>query len=194
MRKIIVSEFLTLDGVYQGPGGADEDRSGGFEHGGWQMPFFDDAAGEYVGKGIEEAGAFLLGRVTYDIFAGYWPNQPADDPFAKTMNEKPTFVVSTTLSEPLSWQNSTLIRDDVAGTIRRLKAENGGDIMVIGSGGLVQTLIAENLVDVYQLMVHPILLGTGKKLFRDGLELSKLELIDSQTTSKGVLLLRYRPA
>jgi dihydrofolate reductase len=193
MRKLIVSEFLSLDGVYQGPGGADEDRSGGFEHGGWQMPFFDEDGGDYVGKGIEAAGAFLLGRVTYDIFAGYWPNQPADDPFARTMNEKPTYVVSTTLSEPLSWQNSTLIRDDVAGTIRRLKAEDSGDIMVIGSGGLVQTLIGEKLVDVYQLMIHPIVLGTGKKLFRDGLDLSKLELIDSQTTSKGVLLLRYRP-
>ena len=193
MRKLIVSEFLTLDGVYQGPGAADEDRSGGFEHGGWQGPFFDDAAGEYVGKGIEAAGAFLLGRVTYDIFAGYWPNQPADDPFARTMNDKRTYVVSTTLTEPLSWQNSTLIRDDVAGTIRRLKTEDGGDIMVIGSGGLVQTLIGENLVDVYQLMIHPIVLGKGKRLFRSDLDLSQLELIDSQTTSKGVLLLRYKP-
>jgi dihydrofolate reductase len=193
MRKLIVSEFLTLDGVYQGPGSVDEDRSGGFDHGGWQMPFGDEEGGEYVGKGIEEAGAFLLGRVTYDIFAGYWPNQPADDPFARTMNEKPTYVVSTTLTEPLSWQNSTLIRDDVAGTIRRLKAEDGGDIMVIGSGELVQTLIGENLVDVYQLMVHPIVLGKGKRLFRSDLDLSQLELIDSKTTSKGVLLLRYKP-
>jgi dihydrofolate reductase len=157
------------------------------------MPFFDDEGGDYVGKGIEAAGAFLLGRVTYDIFAGYWPNQPADDPFARTMNEKPTYVVSTTLTEPLSWQNSTLIRDDVAGSIRRLKAEDGGDIMVIGSGELVQTLIGENLVDVYQLMIHPIVLGKGKRLFRSDLDLSQLELIDSQTTPKGVLLLRYKP-
>ena len=193
MRKLVVSEFLTLDGVYQGPGGADEDRTGGFEHGGWQMPFFDDEGGEFVGKGINEAGAFLLGRVTYDIFAAFWPNQPADDPFARTMNEKPTYVVSTTLTEPLSWQNSTLIRDDVAGSIRRLKAEGGGDIMVMGSGELVKTLIGENLVDVYQLMIHPIVLGKGKRLFRSDLDLSQLELIDSQTTSKGVLLLRYRP-
>jgi dihydrofolate reductase len=116
--------------------------------------------------------------VTYDIFAGYWPNQPDDDPFARTMNEKPTYVVSTTLTEPLSWQNSTLIRDDVAGSIRRLKADDGGDIMVIGSGGLVQTLIGENLVDVYQLMIHPIVLGKGKRLFRSDLDLSQLELID----------------
>ena len=193
MRKLIVSEFLTLDGVYQGPGSAEEDPSGGFEHGGWQMPFGDEEGGEYVGKGIEAAGAFLLGRVTYDIFAGYWPNQPADDPFARTMNEKPTYVVSTTLTEPLSWQNSTLIRDDVAGSIRRLKHEDGGDIMVIGSGELVQTLIGENLVDVYQLEIHPIVLGKGKRLFRSDLDLSQLELIDSQTTSKGVLLLRYKP-
>ena len=193
MRRLVVSEFLTLDGVMQAPGDPNEDRSGGFEHGGWQLPFFDDAFGEFVMEGFADAGAFLLGRLTYDNFAAFWPNQPADDPVAGPMNATTKYVVSTTLTEPLSWQNSTLIRDDVAGTIRRLKHEDGGDIMVIGSGELVQTLIGENLVDVYRLMVHPIVLGKGKRLFRSDLDLSQLELIDSKATSKGVLQLRYKP-
>jgi len=193
MRKIVVSEFLTLDGVMQAPGDPNEDRSGGFDKGGWQLPFFDDAFGEFVGAGFAESGAFLLGRLTYDNFAAYWPNQPADDPVAGPMNETPKYVVSTSLSEPLVWQNSTLIRDDVAGSIRRLKEEDGKNIQVIGSGELVQTLIREGLVDEYQLMVHPIVLGSGKKLFRDGADTGNLELIESKTTTTGVLLLRYRP-
>jgi len=194
MRRIVVSEFLTLDGVMQAPGDPNEDRSGGFDHGGWQLDYFDDAFGDFVMKGFANAGAFLLGRLTYDNFAAFWPNQPADDPVAGPMNATPKYVVSTTLSEPLPWQNSTLIRDDVAGAIRRLKADDGKDIQVIGSGELVQTLIREGLVDEYQLMVHPIVLGGGKRLFRDGLDLSRLELLDSSATTKGVLLLRYQPA
>jgi dihydrofolate reductase len=194
MRKLVVSEFLTLDGVMQAPGDPNEDRSGGFDHGGWQLAYFDDAFGEFVMGGFANAGAFLLGRLTYDNFAAFWPNQPADDPVAGPMNATPKFVVSTSLSEPLSWQNSILIRDDPAGTIRGLKAEDGKDIQVIGSGELVQMLIRENLVDEYQLMVHPIVLGSGKRLFRDGLDLSPLELVESSATTKGVLLLRYRPA
>ena len=193
MRRLVVSEFLTLDGVYQAPGDPNEDRSGGFEHGGWQLPFFDDAFGEFVMEGFADAGGFLLGRLTYDNFAAFWPNQPADDPVAGPMNATPKWVVSTTLTEPLAWQNSTLIRTNVGSTIRRLKQEEGGDIQVMGSGELVQTLIGENLVDEYRLMVHPIVLGKGKRLFRSDLDLSQLELIDSQTTSKGVLLLRYKP-
>ena len=119
MRKIVVSEFVTLDGVMQAPGDPNEDRSGGFEKGGWQLPYFDDAFGEFVMGGFAESGAFLLGRLTYDNFAAFWPNQPADDPVAGPMNEMPKYVVSTSLSEPLAWQNSTLIRDNVAGSIRR---------------------------------------------------------------------------
>jgi dihydrofolate reductase len=194
MRKLIVSEFLTLDGVMQAPGDPNEDRSGGFEHGGWQLAYFDDAFGQFVMEGFADSGAFLLGRLTYENFAAFWPKQPADDPVAGPMNETPKYVVSTTLSEPLSWQNSTLIRVDVGGAVRALKSEDGKSIQVIGSGELVQTLIREQLVDEYQLMVHPIVLGTGKRLFRDDTTLSRLELIDSSPTSKGVLLLRYRPA
>jgi dihydrofolate reductase len=194
MRKLVVSEFLTLDGVMQAPGDPHEDRSGGFEHGGWQLAYFDDAFGQFVMEGFAESGAFLLGRLTYENFAAFWPNQPADDPVAGPMNETPKFVVSTSLSEPLSWQNSTLIRDDVGRAVRRIKSGDGKDIQVIGSGELVQTLIREQLVDEYHLMVHPIVLGTGKRLFRDDTTLSRLELIDSRPTSKGVLLLRYRPS
>ena len=194
MRKLVVSEFLTLDGVMQAPGDPNEDRRCGFEHGGWQLAYFDDAFGQFVMEGFAESGAFLLGRLTYENFAAFWPNQPADDPVAGPMNETPKFVVSTSLSEPLSWQNSTLIRDDVGGAVRRIKSGDGKDIQVIGSGQLVQTLIREQLVDEYHLMVHPIVLGTGKRLFRDDTTLSRLELIDSRPTSKGVLLLRYRPS
>jgi dihydrofolate reductase len=194
MRRLVVSEFLTLDGVMQAPGDPNEDRSGDFEHGGWQLAFFDDAFGRFVMEGFADAGAFLLGRLTYENFAAFWPNQPADDPVAGPMNATPKFVVSRSLSEPLSWQNSTLLRDDVAGAIRRLKAEDGKGIQVIGSGELVQTLLREQLVDEFRLMVHPIVLGSGKRLFREDTALSRFELIASSATSKGVLLLRYRPA
>jgi len=143
MRRLVVSEYLTLDRVMQAPGDPNEHRSGGFDDGGWQLQVFDDVFGDYVMQGFATTGAFLLGRLTYDNFAAFWPNQPADDPVAGPMNATPKYVVSTTLTEPLTWQNSTLIRDDVAGSIRRLKEEDGKDIQVIGSGELVQTLARE---------------------------------------------------
>lgn len=194
MARLVVSEFLTLDGVMQAPGDRNEDRSGGFEQGGWQLAYFDDAFGRFVMEGFAASGAFLFGRVTYQNFAAFWPKQPADDPVAGPMNSTPKYVVSTTLDDPLEWQNSTLIRDDVAATIRRLKAQDGKDIQVIGSGELVQTLIHEGLVDEYRLMVHPVVLGEGKRLFREGTGLSRLILVESSATSKGVLLLTYVPA
>ena len=194
MRKVIISEFLTLDGVMQAPGGSDEDREGGFEHGGWQMPYFDDAAGSAVAEGFEKAGGLLLGRKTYEIFAAYWPNQPADDPFVGTMNSMPKFVASRTLEEPLKWENSTLLTGDVAEEVARLKEHPGGDLQVIGSGDFAQTLMRENLVDEFQIMVHPLVLGSGKRLFRDESPRSPLKLIDSKTTSTGVLIVTYEPA
>jgi dihydrofolate reductase len=193
MPKIVVSEFLTLDGVMQGPGDPDEDRSGGFDRGGWQLPYFDEAFGEFVMGGMAKAGAFLLGRRTYETFAAYWPNQPADDPVAPTMNAMPKYVVSTTLSEPLSWQNSSLIRDDVPNAIAALREGSGKDIQVIGSGELVQTLVRRGLVDEYRLTVHPIVLGKGKRLFRDLDVPSRLRLVESKPTSTGVLLLTFVP-
>lgn len=193
MRKVIVSEFLTLDGVMQGPGGPEEDRRGGFEHGGWQMPYFDEVGGSAVSEGFDAAGGLVLGRKTYEIFAAYWPNQPADDPFAGTMNSLPKFVASTTLEEPLTWENSTLLKGDVAKEVAKLKEQPGGDLLVIGSGDFVQTLMRNGLVDEYQLMVHPIVLGSGARLFREESPKTALRLADTKTTGTGVLLLTYEP-
>jgi dihydrofolate reductase len=193
MRKLIVSQFLTLDGVVQGPGSPDEDRSGGFEHGGWQIPYFDDVMMSAVSEGIAAAGAYLLGRRTYEIFAAYWPHQPAGTPFADTLNDLPKHVVSTTLEEPLSWRNSSLIRTDVASEVTRLKERPGGDLVVLGSGELVQTLLRHDLVDELGLIICPIVLGSGKRLFRDVSSPVGFTLTDSKPTTTGALMLTYQP-
>jgi dihydrofolate reductase len=194
MRKIVVSEFLTADGVMQGPGDADEDREGGFEHGGWQRAFeFDDDQMQKIGQGMQETDAYLFGRKTYEIFARHWPNQPDTDPFASVLNPRPKYVVSRTLSEPLPWQNSTLINDNAIERIRDLKQQDGGAISVLGSGELVQALLENDLVDELSLFVHPLVLGSGKRLFREGLPPLKLELTDSSIAKDGTLSLSYRP-
>jgi len=192
MRKLTVSEFVSLDGVMQAPGGADEDTEDGFQHGGWQMAYFDDVAGERIGASMTQTGAFLFGRKTYEIFASYWPTQPDDNPFAKILNGLPKYVASTTLAEPLAWQNSTLLQGDVAKAVAELKEGEGGNIVVLGSGGLVQTLYENDLVDEYALMIHPIVLGSGKKLFRE-VPRKPLKLADSVTTSTGVVMATYMP-
>ena len=196
MAKIVVSEFLTLDGVYQGPGGPQEDTSGGFDKGGWATDYDnqheDDGDGNVVLDSFQHTGGLLLGRRTYENFAGFWPNVPADDPWGKFMNPWPKWVVSSTLAEPLGWQNSTLVSGDVPGAVNELRAKRGKDIQVIGSGELVQTLIANNLVDQFRLMVYPLVLGKGKKLFRDGAE-ANLKLVDSSSTKGGVLILTFEP-
>jgi dihydrofolate reductase len=194
MSRVVVSEFLTLDGVMQAPGDSDEDKEGDFQHGGWQMPYIDDAFGEAVTKGFEAAGGLLLGRTTYEIFAAYWPNQPADDPFAAKLNEMPKHVASTTLGEPLEWNNSHLLKGDVAEAVAKLKEEQGKDLMVIGSGLLAQTLMRHGLVDEYQLMIHPIVVGGGKRLFGDVGVKIPLKVVDSTTSSTGVLIVTYRNA
>jgi dihydrofolate reductase len=194
MRKIVVSEFLTLDGVMQAPGDRDEDREGGFEYGGWQRQFtFDDAQMQKIGAEMAATDAYLFGRKTYEKMAAFWPSQPDSDPFAAVLNPRPKYVVSTTMSEPLPWHNSTLIRDDAVGRIRRLKEQDGGNISVLGSGALVQTLLANDLVDELSLMFHPLVLATGKRLFRDGLPELRLELVDSMTSDDGTLTVTYRP-
>jgi len=192
MRKLTVSEFVSLDGVMQAPGGADEDTEDGFQHGGWQMAYFDDVAGERIGASMTQTGAFLFGRKTYEIFASYWPTQPDDNPFAKILNGLPKYVASTTLAEPLAWQSSTLLQGDVAKAVAELKEGEGGNIVVLGSGGLVQTLYENDLVDEYALMIHPIVLGSGKKLFRE-VPRKPLKLADSLTTSTGVVMATYVP-
>jgi len=190
MRKLIVSEFVTLDGVMQAPGGPDEDRSGGFDAGGWQMNYFDDVFGKIVLEGLSDSD-FLLGRRTYEIFAAYWPKAPADDPVAPIMNGAEKYVVSTTLPEPLAWEHSHLLRDTIG--IGELKAQHGKDLRVIGSGELVQSLMQEDLVDEYALMIHPLVVGGGKRLFRDGNPRRPLRLVDSMPTGSGVLIATYAP-
>jgi dihydrofolate reductase len=194
--RLVVSEFLTLDGVMQAPGGEDEDREGGFEHGGWQGPYFDDLAGEAVDKGMATTSALLLGRRTYEIFAGYWPKSTAEEnrEIAAQLNSLPKYVASMTLEEPLGWENSTLIKGDVAEGVRELKQQPGDDLRVFGSGDLVQTLIEHGLVDEFQLLIHPIVLGSGKRLFREGNPKTPLTLVDSTTSGTGTLILSYRPA
>jgi dihydrofolate reductase len=193
MRRIVVSEFLTLDGVMQAPGDPNEDRTGGFEHGGWQLAYFDDIFGSTMMEAFAATGGLLLGRRTYETFAAHWPRQPADDPLAGTMNGLDKYVVSTTLTEPLAWQNSTLIKSNVVREVARLKHGSGKEIQVIGSGELVQTLMRDDLVDAYRLMIHPLVLGTGKRLFRDGVSMTRLRLVDSKPTTTGVLILTYEP-
>ena len=191
--RIVVSEFLTLDGVMQAPGGKEEDTSGGFEHGGWQNDndFFDDVAGQAIMESFEGADGMLLGRRTYEIFAGYWPTSN-EEPFAGIMNNMRKYVASRTLKPPLEWQNSSLLQGEAPDAVAELKKEPGRDLFVIGSGDFAQTLMEHDLVDEYRLMIHPIVLGDGKRLFRDGSPLAKLTLVDSKNTTTGVVILTYR--
>lgn len=194
MAKIVVSEFLTLDGVIQAPGDPNEDRSGGFDQGGWQLAYFDEGYGRLVLERFAAADGLLLGRRTYENFGRWWPNAPAEDPVGQFMNAFRKYVVSTTLTEPLSWTNSTLIKDDVPGAVSKLRAQPGKDIQVQGSGELVQTLIKHNLVDEYRLMIHPLVLGAGKHLFGEETPRAALKLVDSTSTGTGVSFLTYVPA
>ena len=193
MAKLVVVEQLSLDGVMQGPGGPDEDRSGGFEHGGWAMPYFDEVAGEEAGKSMAETGAFLFGRKTYEIMAAYWPNHPDDDIFSNVLNGLPKYVASTTLDEPLAWSGSSLLKGEVAGAVAALKEELDGNIVVLGSGQLARTLMEHDLVDEYGLTIHPLLLGPGKRLFDEASGMRAMRLVDSKATTTGVILATYRP-
>jgi dihydrofolate reductase len=196
VRKLVVNEFLSLDGVAQAPGAADEDPTGGFDHGGWHMRYMEDeTAREWVLRGILDAGGYLLGRRTFEIFAGYWPNAPEEEQvIAEPLNTKPKHVASTTLTEPLGWQSSTLLEGDVAEAVAALKRRGEAELHVIGSTQLVQTLIEHGLVDELRLMVDPVLLGGGKRIFRDDGVLRELELVDSAVTGTGAILASYAPA
>jgi dihydrofolate reductase len=194
MRKLIVNEFMSLDGVVQAPGGDDEDTSGGFAHGGWHMRYFDDASQKWVLDSIVESGGFLLGRRTWEIFAAYWPNAPAEEQvIAEPLNTKPKYVASRTLSEPLTWQNSTVLGGDVAGAVAALKGEDGDDLHVIGSAALVQTLVEQQLVDELRLMIDPLVLGGGKRIFRDDGSLRPFRLVEGEITTTGAILAKYVP-
>jgi dihydrofolate reductase len=195
MRKVVVNEWMSLDGVVQAPGTPEEDTTGGFQHGGWHIRYFDEMAQKWVVENLTEAGGFLLGRRTYEVFAGYWPNASKEEqPVAQPLNQKTKYVASTTLSEPLEWQNSSVLQGDVAGAVGALKQEDGDDLHVIGSTQLVRTLIEHDLVDEFRLMIDPVLLGGGKRLFLDDGALRSLRLVDSQITTTGAILATYASA
>jgi dihydrofolate reductase len=195
MRKVVVNEFMTLDGVVQAPGAADEDTSGGFQHGGWHLQYFDETSQKQVLDSIVEAGGFLLGRRTYEIFAAYWPDAPEEEQVvAEPLNKKPKYVASRTLTDPLEWQNSTVLERDVAEAVRRLKQDDGGDLHVIGSTELVGSLIEHDLVDEFRFMIDPLVVGGGKRIFREDGALRPLQLVDGRVTSTGAILATYAPA
>ncbi len=194
--RIVLSDFMSLDGVVQAPGGPQEDTDGGFQHGGWSMPFFDvDTMGPAIDEVMQTTDALLFGRRTWQAMAAAWPDR-AGDPFADRMNEIPKYVASRTLSaEDLQWTNSTLLpADDALGAVRDLRARDGGDIQVMGSASLAGQLVSNDLVDEYRLMLEPILLGGGKRVFPEDGRARRLELISTSTSSTGVLICAYRPA
>jgi dihydrofolate reductase len=192
--KLTLHTFLTLDGVMQAPGGPGEDDDGGFEHGGWSFPYGDDDFGAAVVGWFANADAFLLGRKTYQIFAGHWPKvTDPNDPIAGKLNALPKYVASTTL-DSVGWNNSALLGGDVVAEVAKLKEQPGNELQVHGSGKLAHTLIDHDLVDEYRLLFFPVHLGSGKKLFRDGGKPAALKLISSTTTSTGVIIATYQPA
>ncbi len=191
MGDIVVFNNVTLDGVMQAPGRSDEDVRDGFRHGGWAVPYADEVAGRVAAEGFASTAGLLLGRRTYEDFHGFWPHQ-RDSPFSDALNAMPKYVVSTTLHDPLPWQNSVLVNGDVVSSVRALKARVQGDLAVLGSGVLLRTLVEHGLVDRYILLLHPLVLGTGRRLFPDGWE-RRLSLAGVEPTSTGVLIATYHP-
>ena len=191
MRKLVVGTFATLDGVMQAPGGPNEDRDGGFQHGGWLVPYFDAKFAEIMTEWTKRVGAFLLGRKTYEIFAESWPKStdPADE-IATALNTRPKFVVSRTLDK-VSWNNSVLLKGDVAQEVTKLKAQEGGELQVHGSGNLIQTLLQHDLVDTLRIWQFPVVLGTGKRLFGGGTIPRSFRLFDTQLNTTGAVLHVY---
>lgn len=192
MGKLIVTEFVTLDGVAQAPGGPDEDHDGGFAHGGWQGPLLDDESGAVMFEEASRMDALLLGRRTYDIFAGYWPNAPEEIPFTRLLNDAPKYVASRTLDAPLAWSGSTLVEGDLAAGVEAIKARHD-ETHVIGSLDLVQSLLRQGLVDRLDLWVYPVLLGGGKRVFGDGTVPTALRLVDSVSYPSGTIHTVYEP-
>ena len=186
MSRLVITNNLTLDGVMQSPSHPDEDRRGGFEHGGWAAPYADQVMADFMAKRIEKGGTMLFGRRTYEQFASYWPHQPDDNPYAAVLNNRQKYVVSTTLSDPLPWAKSA--RLDGVEAVARLKEELSGDMGVLGSGELAQALMRHGLVDEYVLSIHPLVLGSGRRLFPEGSPFAKLRLVDSVTTTTGVVI------
>jgi dihydrofolate reductase len=190
MRRVVVLNHVTLDGVMQGPGRPDEDTRDGFEHGGWSMADNDDVMGQAMGSRMAESGGLLLGRRTYDDLLAYW--NTTDSPFKDALNNSPKYVASHT-SDPLPWPNSTALTGDVPKAVADLKEGPGNDLNIMGSGLLIQSLMPHGLIDEYMLMIHPLVLGSGRRLFPDDSPATTLQLIDTTTTTTGVVIATYRP-
>ncbi len=192
MRKVIVDEWMTLDGVAQAPMEVEEDTTGGFQHGGWHMAFADEAFQKWVVRNLNEAGGFIFGRRTYEAFAGHWPNASIEEQaVADPLNKQPKYVASRTLAEPLEWQNSTLLHGDLKHAVAALKGEDGGDLHVIGSTNLVQDLFKENLVDELRVIIDPVTVGGGKRIFPEDGALRAMRLVESEMTSTGGFIATY---
>jgi dihydrofolate reductase len=194
MRKLMVTTNVTLDGVMQAPGRPDEDVRGGFDRGGWAAPYNDSVMAQKMGEGMAQTGVMLFGRRTYTDFYDSWAHRTDGNPFTEMMNNVQKYVASSTLTEPLPWVNSTLLVGDAADAVAELKKQPGLDIAVIGSGDLVQSLARRGLVDQYVLLIHPLVLGSGRRLFPDGAPPADLRLVDSMPTDTGVIIATYRPA
>jgi len=192
MGRVIAFTSLTLDGVMQAPGRPDEDRRDGFEHGGWALVYADPVQGRVVGERMATGPALLFGRRRYEDFYAVWPNR-TDNPFADVLNNTQKYVASTTLREPLPWRNSTLLKGDATEAVARLKAQLDKDLVVLGSGVLLHSLMRHNIIDEYVLQIHPLVLGSGRRLFTEGGTFANLRLIDTKTTTTGVVIATYQP-
>jgi dihydrofolate reductase len=193
MRKLIVNNSITLDGVMQAPGRPDEDRRGGFRHGGWAAPYSDPVMAEAAAEGMSGGGAMLFGRRTYEDFAKVWPSMPADNPFARFLNEVPKHVASRSLRDPLEWNNARVLYGDATRSVARLKLDAQSDIVILGSGELIRSLMPHHLIDEYRLLIHPLVLGEGLRLFSDSATYLKLRLKSTKTTTTGVIIATYIP-
>lgn len=194
MARITVNTSVTLDGVMQAPARPDEDQRGGFTHGGWAVPYSDATMTQNEAEGGgATSGALLLGRRTYEDFFAVWPNRP-DSPFSAILTNTPKYVASTTLTEPLPWANSTLLKGDAADAVAELRRQPGKDIVILGSGDLIQSLMRRNLIDEFRLLIHPLVLGSGRRLFPDGAPHAALRLTSTATTTTGVVIATYQPA
>jgi len=193
MGKIVVTNNLSLDGVMQAPGRPDEDTRDGFDRGGWALPYNDAVMGRRMGEQMGTSGALLFGRRTYEDFFRVWPNR-SDNPYTEVLDNTPKYVASRTLREPLPWQNSTLLKGDAADAVGELKGQLSTDLVILGSGDLIQSLRRRHLIDTYVLIVHPLVLGSGRRLFPDGATPEDLRLVDSVTTTTGVVIATYEVA
>jgi dihydrofolate reductase len=193
VRKLIVNNSVTLDGVMQAPGRADEDRRGGFTRGGWATPYFDDVMAQAAAEGMTGGGAMLFGRRTYEDFATVWPAMPEANPFTRFLNEVPKHVASRTLRDPLAWNNSTVLYGDATRSVARLKLDAKADIVILGSGELIRSLMPHHLIDEYRLLIHPLVLGEGLRLFSDSASYLRLRLKGTKVSTTGVIIATYIP-